>query len=68
MSQHTSFTYRANPARIVFGAGSLDRLPDELRRLGATRALLLSGSGTAGIVDRAAGRLGPLAAARFDGA
>lgn len=37
----TTFTYTANPARIVFGPGSLSRVADEIHELGGTRALLL---------------------------
>src|SRR5690349_21699150 len=37
-----SFTYEQLPARVVFGAGALSRLPEELDRLGARRALVLS--------------------------
>ena len=36
------FVYHGLPARVVFGAGALSKLPDELQRLGATRALVLS--------------------------
>src|SRR5271156_6716456 len=36
------FLYQALPGRVIFGAGSLDRLPDEIQRLGASRALVLS--------------------------
>jgi alcohol dehydrogenase class IV len=36
-----AFTYQAHPSRVIFGAGSLERLPAELERLGATRALVL---------------------------
>jgi maleylacetate reductase len=36
------FVYQAQPARVIFGAGCLDRLPDEIQRLGASRALILS--------------------------
>jgi alcohol dehydrogenase class IV len=37
-----SFVYNGLPARVVFGAGALARLPEELDRLGAKRALVLS--------------------------
>ena len=37
-----SFVYNGLPARVVFGAGALAKLPEELTRLGATRALVLS--------------------------
>lgn len=36
------FIYTANPARIVFGPGSLARVADEIHQLGSTRALVLS--------------------------
>ena len=36
------FVYTGLPSRVVFGAGSIARLPAELDRLGAKRALLLS--------------------------
>ncbi|WP_326836645.1 maleylacetate reductase and hydroxyquinol 1,2-dioxygenase domain-containing protein [Amycolatopsis rhabdoformis] len=62
------FSYTANPARVVFGSGTLASLPDEVRRLGATRVLLLGSPPLAGPVDRVADALGPLLAARFDDA
>ena len=37
-----SFVYQMLPSRVIFGAGSLDRLPEELDRLGASKALVLS--------------------------
>jgi maleylacetate reductase len=37
-----SFVYDILPARVVFGAGCLDKLPEEIARLDATRALVLS--------------------------
>jgi maleylacetate reductase len=36
-----SFTYQALPMRVVFGAGALGRLPDEVANLGLTRVLVL---------------------------
>jgi maleylacetate reductase len=36
------FIYNALPARVVFGIGTLQRLPEEVKRLGCTRALVLS--------------------------
>ena len=35
------FVYDALPSRVVFGAGTLDILLDEVRKLGAQRALVL---------------------------
>jgi maleylacetate reductase len=37
-----SFVYEALPGRVVFGVGSVERLGDEVERLGARRALLLA--------------------------
>ncbi|KAF5008123.1 hypothetical protein FDECE_5607 [Fusarium decemcellulare] len=37
-----AFEYSSNPARIVFGSGTILKLPDELSKLGASRPLLLS--------------------------
>jgi len=37
-----AFTYNGQLPRVVFGAGALAKLPDELERLGAKRALVLS--------------------------
>jgi alcohol dehydrogenase class IV/protocatechuate 3,4-dioxygenase beta subunit len=64
----TSFSYTANPVRVVFGSGTLAELPGELRRLGLSRVLLLSGPRLAKVAARAAEALGPLLAAEFDGA
>ena len=64
-----SFVYNGLPARVVFGAGALNKLPEELDRLGAKRALVLStpeqkesaesvkralGARAAGLYDKAA--------------
>lgn len=37
-----SFEYNANPGRVVFGPGSINKLPDEIKRLGLKSPLLLS--------------------------
>ena len=63
-----SFVHTANPARVVFGAGTIDGLRAEVDRLGARRVLVLSGPSQAAAVDRARASLGPLAVAFFDGA
>lgn len=36
------FEYNANPGRVVFGSGSINKLPDEIKRLNKSRPLLLS--------------------------
>jgi len=38
------FVYQSAPMRVVFGTGTLRQLPDELSRLGVTRALVLATS------------------------
>ncbi|KAF2501369.1 maleylacetate reductase [Lophium mytilinum] len=38
-----AFEYNANPARVVFGSGSIQKLPAELARLSVSAPLLLSG-------------------------
>ena len=37
-----AFTYDMLPSRVIFGVGCLDKLPEEIERLGAHRALVLS--------------------------
>jgi alcohol dehydrogenase class IV/protocatechuate 3,4-dioxygenase beta subunit len=64
----TSFTYSAGPARVVFGSGTLRLLGPEVRTLGASRVLLLSGPHQAKAAAQAAEALGPLLAGQFDGA
>src|SRR5271170_5203841 len=45
------FEYNANPGRVIFGPGSIKKLPDELNRLGLKSPLLLS---TPNQIDQAA--------------
>src|SRR3954463_36174 len=40
-----SFVYEALPTRVVFGSGTIARIRDEVERLGARRALVLSTPG-----------------------
>ncbi len=56
------FTYVAQPARVVFGAGALSQLGAEIDRLGARRALVLSTAEQAHEAQRIADLLGPRAA------
>ena len=60
-----SFVFDQPAYRVVFGVGSLDRLPEEVARLGATRALVVSTAAERPFADDAARRLGPLAAGIF---
>lgn len=64
----TPFTYNARPARIVFGAGSLERLGEELDELGIRRALVLSTPEQRFLADRVRKLGGERCAGIFDGA
>ena len=56
--------YDALPGRVLFGAGAVDRLADEVDRLGAGRVLLVAGRSRAA---HAAERLGDRVAATWTG-
>jgi alcohol dehydrogenase class IV len=58
------FTFDQPDYRVIFGAGSLDRLPDEVRRLGR-RALVVSTQAELPFAQDAARRLGDVAAGMF---
>jgi maleylacetate reductase len=53
-----AFTYVASPARVVFGPDAVQRLPDELEKLPATRALVISTPGQQALAESVAARLG----------
>ena len=61
-----SFVYEMLPGRVVFGAGCLDKLPEEIERLGATRALVLSTPEQGQDGQRIVERLGARAVGLFD--
>ncbi len=63
-----SFTYVGNPARVIFGPGTIARLPDEVDRLEAKRALILCTPAQQDEADRLAALLGARAAGVFPGA
>jgi maleylacetate reductase len=54
------FVYDQSAIRVVFGVGGLDRLADEVQRLPAKRALVLTTPGQSRLAEEAAGRLGKL--------
>ena len=62
------FDYVAHPARVLFGSGTASRVGDEVRRLGGARVLLLAGTSVSVAAEQVCATLGPLLAARFDGA
>ena len=61
-----AFVYNGLPARVVFGAGALAKLPEELARLGATRALVLSTPEQKESAQSVKSALGPRAAGLYD--
>lgn len=61
-----SFEYASLASRVVFGQGSVARLPAELERLGAKCALVLSTPGRSSSVKRIAGMLGVKLAGIYD--
>ena len=61
-----SFTYVGQPARVVFGAGSLQHLAREIGLLGAQRALVLSTPEQRASAAMVADLLGTRAAGIFD--
>jgi maleylacetate reductase len=60
-----AFQYEGLPARVVFGAGALARLPEEAARLQLRRVLILSTAGQRAHADRIRALLGSLAADVF---
>src|SRR5215207_2191348 len=60
-----SFVFDQPAYRVVFGAGSFDRLQEEVTRLGARRALVVSTRAELPFAEDAARRLGTLAAGIF---
>jgi alcohol dehydrogenase class IV len=61
-----SFVYTALPARVVFGVGALDKLGEEIERLGAHRALVLSTPEQRASAEDVARRIGARAAGVYD--
>lgn len=61
-----NFVYSSQPARVVFGAGSLSQLAREIDALGSSKALILSTPGQRAAAERVADLLGARAAGIFD--
>jgi maleylacetate reductase len=61
----TAFTFDGLPARVVFGPGSIDRLPEEVDRLGLRRVVVLSTPGQHQLAKDVAARLGERAAGTY---
>jgi maleylacetate reductase len=64
----TPFTYNSRAARIVFGAGSLERLGEQLDELGIRRGLVLSTPEQRFLADRVRKLGGERCVGIFDGA
>ncbi len=62
------FEYQTAPTRVIFGLGTLARLPEEAERLGARRVLVLSTPGQRALAGRVAALLGERAAGLFSDA
>jgi maleylacetate reductase len=60
------FVYQAAATRVIFGSGTLARLPDEVARLGATRALVLCTPEQRTSAERVVALLGERAVGIFD--
>jgi maleylacetate reductase len=60
------FVYEALPSCVIFGAGSLEKLPEEIDKLGATRALVLCTREQRGMGAEIAARMGARSAGVFD--
>lgn len=65
MNLSDGFAWDINPGRIVFGSGASSRIGDELEKLGASRALVLSTPGRRKAAEAMAADLGGLSAGVF---
>jgi maleylacetate reductase len=57
-----NFLYESQPARVIFGAGSLAKVSDELQVLGAQKALVITTTDLANLAQEVAGLIGDLCA------
>jgi alcohol dehydrogenase class IV len=62
------FVYQTAPMRVVFGTGTLRQLPEELARLGVSRALVLATPRQKALVGDIRNMIGERFAGVFDGA
>lgn len=61
-----SFTYQALPSRVIFGVGRIERLGDEVERLGASRVLVLCTPGQRSMAQSLADQLGDRVVGMYD--
>jgi maleylacetate reductase len=59
------FVHEATPARVVFGPGSLARVPEEVAALNLHRVLIIAGGSGSPAAEQVRRQLGRRAAARF---
>ncbi|WP_175912549.1 maleylacetate reductase [Burkholderia sp. BCC1640] len=62
------FTYTTHASRVIFGAGSMNLVQQEVERLGARRAIVLCTHQQKSQAESVAALLGPASAGVFDGA
>ncbi|MDB5846354.1 MAG: iron-containing alcohol dehydrogenase, partial [Rhodoferax sp.] len=65
-ASNQDFVFTSFPQRVVFGAGRLKQLADEIERLGARKALVLCTPEQRGQAERVADLIGARAAGIFD--
>src|SRR5688572_28555359 len=63
-----AFVYTGLPGRVVFGDGALERLADEIGRLGARWALVITTTHQIAEGEQLAGKLGAFGASLYTGA
>ncbi len=63
-----TFTYEALPTRVRFGSGTIAEVADEVARLGAKRALVLTTPNQAADGERISRLIGPVSVGVFSGA
>jgi len=63
-----AFVYNAQPGRVVFGAGTWAKVPDEVDRLGVRRVLITTSRGNRPRAEELAARLGARSAGVLDDA
>jgi len=60
-----NFVYDQPATRVIFGVGALDRVQEEVKRLGARRAIVLSTPEQRAVAEEVMRRLGDMAAGLF---
>jgi maleylacetate reductase len=63
-----NFVFQANPSRVIFASGARTKAPEELDRLGISRAIVLSTPPQAGLAAEFARAIGARAAIVYPGA